>query len=204
MIRTIYWVIAITLILLPLELFADQIIVSGGYSFYSPFNAEEDQAGNISQSIESQLEPSYLTDIHYVFYSLDRFTVNQFVYFGAGLQISAPFTLDPSINMDALFIPIYVSLNGESRKRAFVKPILRAKVGYNHLLNYGDVIDRGWGNLFASLSLEAKWLDIVSTGIDMSAKRFEYQTKATEEIKITNIHATVYSVSAYLSICINL
>ncbi len=204
MIRSFYWVIAITLLLLPLELFADQLIVTGGYSFYSPFKAEEDLGKGVSQSIESDLEPSYLADIHYVFYSLDRFTVNQFVYFGAGFQVSAPFILQPSINMDALFIPIYVSLNGESRKRALVKPVLRTKIGYNHLLNHGNVLDRGWGNVFGSLSLEAKWLNMVSSGIDISAKRFEYQTKATDKQIVRNINATVFSFSAYLSICINL
>ncbi|MGL1902973.1 MAG: hypothetical protein OCC49_12615 [Fibrobacterales bacterium] len=204
MIRTYYWVVAIALLLSPLELFADQLNITGGYSFYSPFNAERDQADNITQSIESELEPSYLVDIHYVFYSLDRFTVNQFIYFGAGFQVSAPFAFKNSINMDALFIPIYVSLNGESRKRAAVKPVLRTKIGYNHLLNYGDVINRGWGNIFGSLSLEAKWFNMVSTGIDMSAKRFEYQTNASEDQSVTNIHATIYSVSAYFSICITL
>ncbi len=183
------------------SIFADQIIFTGGHSFVSSLNGSVEN-GIVEQIVETDAENVYYGDLSYVLYSNDRFAINQMMYFGLGVQMWAPMTItEKESNIGAFNIPIYASLNFESQEKAFIKPIFRAKIGYNHLWIFNDdKINRGWGNIYGSLSLEAKWLNWVITGIEASHKSFEYKPNSNGDY-LTIAHNTI---AAYLGICLGL
>ncbi len=189
------------LLLFVSSVFADQVIFTGGYSFISSLNGSVEN-GIVEQIVETDADHAYFGDLSYVLFSNDRFAFNQMMYFGLGMQMWAPMAITgKETNIGAFNIPIYVSLNFEDQEKAMVKPIFRAKIGYNHLWIFNDdKINRGWGNIYGSLSLEAKWFNWVLTGIEASHKSFEYQPVGDSKY-LTIAHNTI---AAYLGICFGL
>ncbi len=189
------------LLLFVSPLFADQVIFTSGYTFSSSLNGSVEQ-GITEQIIEIDANNAYFGDISYVLFSNDRFAINQMMYFGLGMQIWAPMAIaEKETNIGAFNIPLYLSLNFESQEKAMIKPIFRAKIGYNHLWIFNDdKITRGWGNVYGSLSLEAKWLNWVITGVEASHKSFEYQP-VNDGKSLMVAHNTI---AGYVGICLGL
>ena len=179
--------------------YSSQINISGGTSFLDRLNGIKIE-GDAEKSISTLAKSTFYSEIHYIFYDNILFSNKQSVFIGAGNQIFTEMKFEDSgESIGALNIPIYLSLNYDphalSEKYHSFSPIMRFKLGYNHVYITDDTkISNAWGNIFGAFSIETRVSGFFLIGAEASAKRFEYfNTKDTHLRYITH-----YSVNAFM------